>query len=170
MKLASACDFVRAVTPVGAEGNVHLVAKEELVVGAGRNASRREAGEFMCSAAYGRNVRNTQPSDFGEFRTEPCPKCVEQAEKFGVVVGDLWQDVPGPRVPLYTTSPERRDRPYVGPAKTVGTFKGSEVRRVMVPESMADANRQWYKRDQYHCWSEETWNVMVRAGRAKERE
>lgn len=165
MIIDDACQYVKITMPGDRrdEGNVHLVAT--LPIKEGR--AKRAEGEFICSPAYGRNVNGFRPAQRDEFMLEPCPKCIKEAEKLGISVGVLWQDIPGDKVVLYTTSPEERDLPYASGGKVVGEYYAQDVRRIVIPEVMIGSARRWYQRDQYFCWDEQTWKILLGAGRAE---
>jgi len=174
MKVEDACTFVRYGTAAVEGGLVHLkcivfLQKERTANGPtrGRLASR-DVGDFLCSGVRGRGAKKLKEASRDEFIMEPCHKCVLQADVFDIDVGSMWQHIPGPRLKLYTTSPEHRDRPYAKrSARPVGYYNGKEVFLLEVPEDMFEISRRWYQRDLYHGWTPETWQTLLDCGRAE---
>jgi hypothetical protein len=163
------CEYVKVGGLHGTEedltGSVHLAAKVFLQSG----KITRESGDFLCSKARGAAAKNRRNVTRGQFRLEPCPGCLEKAEKLSVEVGSLWHVMRGPLVSLYTTSPEKRDRPYMVRKEVVGEYMGRDVVRVLVPgeeEGFVIIAKKWLQRDAYHVWDEERWRSLVKGGAA----
>ncbi|MBA4192024.1 MAG: hypothetical protein C0467_28935, partial [Planctomycetaceae bacterium] len=120
------------------------------------------SGDFVCSKLRGQSAAHLKVVTRDDFTLEPCHKCIEAAEAFDIELGPLWEHIPGPRVKLYTTSPEYRDRPYAKRGKKpVGYYHSREVYCVEVPEDLFEITRQWYQRDLWHSWTPEMWAALL---------
>jgi hypothetical protein len=154
--------YIFADAPLGGRGNVHLVAAVLLTDG---HRIVRRPGEVICKP--GKRFQYVAPAERDDFLNAPCPECVEMAERLGAGAGLVEKvKVHGPRVALYTTAPERLDRPKCTNKGVVGFLGSLSVRRVLVPKDDARIMRSYYQSGPNRCFTKEQWDAALSLGRA----